>query len=82
MTSNERATNIREYAEEMEVTIADWQKTDFDDNHLPIPKGEKRLVINALNEGGYNGTEVDLLDVLKWVKANMPELLKEIENEG
>ncbi len=29
----------------------------------------------VLNEGGHNGTAVDLLDVIAWVKANRPELL-------
>jgi hypothetical protein len=33
-----------------------------------------RLVIRAFNEGGMNCTSVDLLDVLKWVKANRPDL--------
>lgn len=54
-------TDIREYAEEMAVTI--------------ISKNE-RIVIKALNEGGYNLTEVDLVDVIQWVKRNKPELLK------
>lgn len=81
MLSNERKTNIREYAEEMDVTIGDWQKMD-ENKREPTGVGEVRLVINALNEGGYNGTEVDLLDVIEWVRANMPELLKETENEG
>ena len=66
MTSNERATNIREYADEYPVKITSREV-----------EGKERLVIDALNEGGYNGTEVDLLDVLKWVKENMPELLEE-----
>ncbi len=35
-----------------------------------------RLVIRAFNEGGYNCTDVDLLDVIDWVKQNKPELLK------
>ena len=79
MTSNKRKTSIREYAEEMEVTISDWQKTTWEDDK-PVGGGEVRLVITALNEGGYNCTDVDLRDVITWVKANMPELLKETEN--
>ena len=49
-------TNIREYAENMPVTI-----TSEDIN------GEKRLVIKALNEGGCNCTLVDLKDVIKFL---------------
>jgi hypothetical protein len=34
-----------------------------------------RMIILAKNEGGYNCTKVDLLDVIEWVKKHMPELL-------
>jgi hypothetical protein len=34
-------------------------------------------VISASNEGGHNGTWVDLLDLIKWLRANRPELLAE-----
>lgn len=34
-----------------------------------------RLAIFALNEGGYNVTSVDLIDLIQWVKRNKPELL-------
>ena len=44
---------------------------------VEIVEKEGRLVIFALNEGGHNGTSVDLLDVLEWVRANKPELLSE-----
>lgn len=44
--------------------------------NIPV---EKRLVIRAYNEGGYNSTEVDLLTFLKWVKDKHPELLGEIQ---
>jgi hypothetical protein len=33
-----------------------------------------RPCILALNEGGYNSTSVDLLDLLSWVKHYKPEL--------
>jgi hypothetical protein len=54
-------TGIREYAEEESVYIKEI--------------GE-RTVIVAYNEGGYNSTAVDLVDVIEWVKENRPELLK------
>lgn len=47
---------VREYCEEMDV------KLRTSDNG--------RLVIVALNEGGHNSTEVDLLDLLEWLKTN------------
>lgn len=37
---------------------------------------DKRPAIVARNEGGFNGTEVDLLDLIKWIKNEMPELLQ------
>jgi len=41
-------------------------------------KPEERLVIRTYNEGGYNGTDIDLLTFLKWIKTNHPEILDEI----
>ena len=55
-------TSIREYAEEMPVRIS-------------VSAESGRLVIEADNEAGHNGTEVDLVDVLDWVRANRPDLL-------
>ena len=57
-------TEIRDYSEELPVKI---EKT-------VLPKGNARWVIHAKNEGGYNGTQVDLLDVLEFVKKNMPDI--------
>jgi len=55
-------TNIREYAEEISVGII---------HH------KERLVIQAINQGGHDCTYVDLVDVINFVKRNMPELLME-----
>ena len=52
---------VREYAEDFDVELREY---------------EGRLVIAALNEGGCNGTDVDLLDLIAWVKENKPELLE------
>jgi hypothetical protein len=53
-------TNIREYVEREPVEIKER---------------DGRLIIEALNEGGHNGTEVDLMDVIKWVEVNRPDLI-------
>jgi hypothetical protein len=55
---------IREYAESEPV--------EFYEND----KG--RLVVGATNEGGYNGTEVDLLELLHFVHNNMPEIWQQV----
>lgn len=45
--------------------------------HIFKRRGVKnQYVIEAVNEGGYNGTLVNLNDVLGWVKKNKPELLE------
>lgn len=51
---------VKEYAEEMDVSL-----------------GERngRLTIDAKNEAGHNGTDVDLVHVLEWVHKNLPQLL-------
>lgn len=51
---------VREHSENMKVFISNVND---------------REVIEAYNEGGYNFTQVDLLDVVDWVKRNRPELL-------
>ena len=63
-------TPIRDYNEGMPVQI---RETEF---HA----GKGRLVIKAWCEAGYNGTDVDLVDTLEFVKTNMPELWESIDN--
>jgi len=72
--------NIREYAEEYPVEIRQLEpeygekyKSTLTPNVYESYKN-KRWVVIAKNEGGYNCTEVDLLDLLNFVKKQMPEL--------
>jgi hypothetical protein len=55
-------TDVREHGEEYAVELAEKNS---------------RLVVKAYNEGGYNFTTVDLLDLIAWLKANRPNLLVE-----
>lgn len=57
---------IREYNEHDEEVEVKYKK---------LHDGSFRWVIEAYNEGGYNSTQVDLLDVIAWVRENRPELL-------
>lgn len=68
-------TEIREYAEEYPVQIRLLKEVS---EIKGFNKGLGRYVIIAENEGGYNCTSVDLLDVLEWVKKHKPELLEKI----
>jgi hypothetical protein len=52
--------------------------TDYEegmDVQLVYEKG--RPVVLAMNEAGHCCTRVDLIQLLEWVRDNMPELLKE-----
>lgn len=53
-------TPIKEYVEGLPVEVLEV------DGHL---------VVQALNEGGNNGTRVDLIDVVNWVVSNRPDLI-------
>lgn len=78
-------TDIHEYGEEMTVKI---EQLDPEDGELyknvqtaRSTDGYMRssYVITALNEAGHNSTRVDLLDVLSFVKNNMPDVWKDIK---
>lgn len=46
------------------------------DGAVEIARNENgRFVVRAFNEGGYNCTDVDVLDLIAWIKANKPEWL-------
>jgi hypothetical protein len=53
---------VREYAEGRAVVIAET--------------ADGRPTVVAENEAGHNNTQVDLIDLLAWVRANRPELLR------
>lgn len=58
---NEIMHGVTEYAEGLDV------KLQMEDNGRPI--------VSAYNEGGFNGTSVDLLELLAWLRANRPDLI-------
>jgi hypothetical protein len=64
---------VTEYAEGYGVRLVETTGTY---GGLGKPhEGAGRLAIKALNEAGHNCTEVDLLELLAWVKANRPDLM-------
>lgn len=69
---------VREYAENYDVFLRHLTEEDADFARRlgDLPEEPGREVIVAYNEGGFNCTEVDLLDLIDWLKANRPELLK------
>ncbi len=54
-------TGVREYTEGRPVVL--------------ICDYSGRLVVCSTNEGGHNGTAVDLEDLVRWLYANEPGLL-------
>lgn len=73
---------IREYAEQFsaEIERLDPKEVDHYVEYSLYAQAhkDKRWVIRAWNEGGHNHTMVDLIDVLRWTKANLPEVWEEI----
>jgi len=79
-------TSIREYCEEMVVEVFRLEL-----QHGELYKSvvspetyqahiDQRWVVKAFNEGGCNSTEVDLVELLEFVKKEMPELWKTIDD--
>ena len=58
---NEIMHGVTEYAEGLDVRL------QIEDNGRPI--------VSAYNEGGFNGTSIDLLELLAWLRANQPDLM-------
>jgi hypothetical protein len=60
-------TAIRDYSGEGDVEVG-------------IKDG--RPVVRAFTHSGYGRVDVDLLDVLTWLKANHPEIFAEVSKES
>ena len=67
---------VREYSEGMNVELAITRGMLDVDKPEKDWLGKERIVIKAFNEGGYNRTEVDLMDIILWLQKNRPELLE------
>jgi hypothetical protein len=46
----------------------------FDELEL-VPNQRGRWVVRAMNQSGFDCTEVDLVDLIEWVRKNKPEFL-------
>ena len=66
---------VTEYCEEMTVMLS--ATSGIYESGVPDEKrkGYGRVVIKAFNEGGFNCTEVDLFELISWIRLNMPGLL-------
>ncbi len=68
---NCKMEGVMEYCENDPVFLLTREADEF------YQDGHGRLVISATNEGGYNSTQVDLLQLIQWIKNNRPELLQD-----
>ncbi len=66
---------VTEYAEGYEVHLVETTGTYISGKPEHEWPGHGRLAIKAFNEAGHNCTEVDLLELLAWAKANRPDLM-------
>lgn len=57
-----KMNGVRSYGDEPDVDLVEDGNTS-------------RLVVRAYTESGYNWTDVDLLDLIAWLRANRPDLL-------
>lgn len=75
--SMQELKDVREYAEFYPVFLGTLSRDDaeYADKHK-VKTEAGREVIVAYNEGGCDLTQVDLLDLIDWLKKNRPELLK------
>lgn len=78
MLNNEIILNgVNEYSESYDVKLLIIGPNEYTKPTTP------RIVIKALNEGGYNCTQVDLLQLLDWVENNqvvLNDLIYKINN--
>ena len=73
---NEIMKGVTEYGEEYDVELA--QTTGIYESKLrgEQRKGFGRWVVRAWNNGRHNTTEVDVCELITWLRANRPELLE------
>jgi hypothetical protein len=42
---------------------------------IAFDEESSRWMVSAYNEGGLNGVDIDILDLIAWVRENKPEWL-------
>ncbi len=66
---------VQEYVEEHDVVLCQTEGM----SNMPFSeeerKGYGRWVVKGVNEGGFNSTEIDLLQLIAWLRKNRPEFL-------
>jgi len=70
-----KMNGITEYCEGMEVELIQTEGCSSYINQ-ERGRGKGRWVVQAFNEAGQNRTEVDVLELVSWLKANRADLLE------
>ena len=72
---------IKDITDETEITPGTWVECkdvrEYNESYpifLHHDPDDKRLVILAFNEGKYNSVSIDALDLMVWMRDNVPAL--------
>lgn len=74
-TTTQEMSGVREYCEQYPATLVLVPPDEKRPRFGPLPTEGSRWCVHALNEGGHNSTSIDLLDLIRWLRDNRPELL-------
>lgn len=61
---------VAEYAEGFDVELIERRY------QIAARTNRTVLILRAYNEGGHNCVEIDLIDIVLWIKENRPELIE------
>jgi len=85
-------TDVTEYGEGFDVEIhqLDPEEAERASRHVAGDYAEqfyrayknRNWIVCARNEGGFNGTEVDLVELLRFVKKRLPEIWDSVDKEN
>lgn len=69
------ATTMHGVSEYVERYPVELDRTEFLEMTKPF-ESSGRWIIRAYNEGRHNCTEVDLIELIEWLRENLPECLE------
>lgn len=74
-TAAQEMHGVREYCEQYPVALLLVPPDSKMPEYGPSPTEGPRWCVRALNESGENSTSIDLLDLIRWLRAHRPDLL-------
>ena len=74
-TKTQEMSGVREYCEQYPVALVLVSPDSKMPEYGPSPTEGPRWCVRALNASGEDSTSVDLLDLIRWLRAHRPDLL-------